>query len=284
MDKASFQFLSAVLGDDGASALQKAAERSSELSSVLVPRAILAWLNTAGRYDFEGEVPGIENSYISFSKSSKGFDGSVDMYGERYEFEGASMFHLAASVATVVGIDHELGVGVRDSDIERLGKSIDLLARTRLLSSELAKSKIECIGAEQCKTEGCKHGEPLEKGKPGQMAAPIAPTAPMAPTATAPKPVAPVKAKLPKLPGSAQLPKTKLPATTSIAMTKAEASAECFVCGVAQFDHGHFDGCFCFRELAKSAKATESDDGYVLEVNGWGKDDITTLLEAVGRM
>jgi hypothetical protein len=76
MDGRKFQFLKAVLGEDGAKALAKAAERAPELGNALLPRTIMAWLGVASRDDFEGTIPGVENTYLQFTKAEAKYSGS----------------------------------------------------------------------------------------------------------------------------------------------------------------------------------------------------------------
>ena len=61
MDVTRYSFLVATLGEDGATALAKAAERSPVLAPVLVPRALLSWLQLQGSA-YEGSLPGVDNS------------------------------------------------------------------------------------------------------------------------------------------------------------------------------------------------------------------------------
>jgi len=141
MDERKFAFLIAVLGVDGARALRKAVERSSECETVLVPRAILAWL-ALPQEEYEGDLPGIENTYCSFKKSENGFDGSVTMGKDVYQFQGASQLHLASAIAVSIGVDSDRPhPSLRDLDLVRLGKSIDLLAKARYVAERLAKSR-----------------------------------------------------------------------------------------------------------------------------------------------
>jgi hypothetical protein len=291
------QFLTAVLGHDGAQALQKAADRSEDLGNALVPRAILSWLGTSSRFDYEGEIPGIKNSYVCFTKSENGFDGSIDLHGEIHSFKNASIFHLAASVATSLSIGDELlPTGIRQSEIEKLGRSCDLLAKSRILSEALSKAEkekqeksYECPGKEGCTNAGCiSRGHVLEKNKDshggaagkGAAASAIAPAMPLPPTAVQPEQPR-ITAKLPKLPGSAQVPKLG----KSIAISKSEAGRACSICGNIQFYNNEFMGCVCLRSLAKSTTTNKTDDGYVVKLDEeWDRDAIFTLFEAIGRI
>ena len=103
MDVLRYGFLVATLGEDGATALSKAAERSPVLGPVLVPRAILAWLQLQQDANYEGELPGVTNSYLSFQKASgfqktlttgtptpDSFTGVIAVGDKSYGFEDAS--------------------------------------------------------------------------------------------------------------------------------------------------------------------------------------------------
>lgn len=264
------QFLEAVLGAAGAGALFKAAERSVEIQNALLPRAVLAWIKV--EQEHAGELPGIVGSYVSFCKSDTGFDGSVAIGDELYKFEGASLFHLAASVAVAIDADAETSVEMKDLDIERLGKSIDLLAqRTRLMrllkSSELEDEELSDEDYEK------KHGKKrfAKTAGPGKPSGAIAPTPPTAPTAKAPAPTTtPMKSA-----------KAKAPVKLSLS----EAAHKCSLCGSAQFTGPRFTGCLCLGGLAKSARVLSADaEGFVVQLSSdWDSAAVATLLEAVGR-
>lgn len=153
MDQRKYNFLVAVLGTDGAKALRKAAERSHELGHALVPRTILAWLGIAAREDYEGDLPGVRNSYITFRKSESGYTGSISFTDEdMHEFQGASLEYLAAAVAVYLGADADrVGPGLRDLDLARLGKSIDLLVKARAVTANLEKGVLNPSAGYQIK-------------------------------------------------------------------------------------------------------------------------------------
>lgn len=147
MDPKKMQFMRAVLGRDGAEALSKAVTRTQELEHVLLPRTILAWLEVASRWDYEGEVPGVENTYLSFRKDEDGYTGSIKLDDGDYVFARASLAHVAASIAVALGADHErIAKSVRDIDLARIGKSIDLLAKAKVATDALSKMKREPQG------------------------------------------------------------------------------------------------------------------------------------------
>ena len=137
------KFMAAALGTDGASALRKAAEREPRLDQILIPRAIVGWLSFTTAHEYEGQIPGIENSYVQFQKSDKGFSGSISLNEGIYSFEHASVYHLAASIAMALGVQTgPLDADVRDTVLVKLGKSIDTLAKAQILMQELKSPKV----------------------------------------------------------------------------------------------------------------------------------------------
>lgn len=196
MQDRKFQFLQAVLGDDGARALAKAVERREDLGNALVPRAILSWIGIAARAQYEGPLPGLANTYISFKKSERGYNGQVAVDDTMYAFNEASLFHVASAVAVSMGIDHERVDGrLRDVDIARLGKNIDLLVGARIVTENLLKKNLEKAGFEG---QG-------PAASPLDAAGPLTPEPPTAVQQAAPKgrrkqgPKPPVAPKVPKL-------------------------------------------------------------------------------------
>lgn len=138
-----YRFLAAVLGDDGARALRKASERHDALGNAVVPRAILSWIGHAARTQYEGSVPGVDNSYISFRKTEDGFSGEIALGEVLYDFEDASLFHVAAAVGVSMGLEQErVEPSLRDLELQRLGKSIDLLVRARAVTNDLLQKKV----------------------------------------------------------------------------------------------------------------------------------------------
>lgn len=135
MRDSALQFLTGVLGVDGARALARTAAREPALEPLLVPRTALAWLQD--RPNYEGLIPGQRNSYISFQKSEDGYAGVVSLAETNYEFLAATPEHVAAAVALAVGLDPALRHPVRDLTLTRLGKSIDVLARAHELAKAL---------------------------------------------------------------------------------------------------------------------------------------------------
>lgn len=137
-------FMKSILGDDGHTAFEKMSKRAPALATLLAPRTVLSWLATASRINYEGEVPGVHNSYIALSKSEGGFSGAIVVGSSRHVFEATDILHVAATLSYALGIqDIELDPTLRSTDISKLGKSIDLLVKAKTLThvagEEMAK-------------------------------------------------------------------------------------------------------------------------------------------------
>ena len=297
MDLKKLQFLTEVLGSDGAMALKKAVElaaaRGLDLESALVPRAILAWLSTCSASEYEGEIPGIENTYLSFQKSENSYSGSITIGEDVYNFNRAELFHLASAVAVALGADNNTE-GVRARDLEKLGKNLDLLAKAHHLTRVLAKkdrcwdgyeptpgkapySKGSCRPIKSSEKEEVdedveKTDLPAMTARPIEPAKQLSPKQPSKQRSKAPPPPS-VKNLLPKIPKVG----------TTIKISKSESERLCHVCGIPQFKNESFRGCLCFRELAKKAKVENLSANYSITLNGWDEDSIITFLETLGK-
>jgi hypothetical protein len=134
------QFLIGVLGADAALALAKAAGRSEYLAQMIVPRTILAMLEAVPAY--AGTVPGFGECSLSYAKSEKGFTGNVTLGEDMYKFEEQSIFHVAGALSTAMGLDSLLFSNGRNTELQRLGKSIDLMAKAHLVGESLVKAQL----------------------------------------------------------------------------------------------------------------------------------------------
>lgn len=302
MERRSQVFLESVLGADGAAALNRVVERSPEMAYALVPRGIMAWVGAAPAYD--GEIPGVAGGQLSFSKSEVGYDGSISVNGSRHDFEDHSISQVSALVAIALGVPAQpVPEDLRDIDLARLGKSIDLLARAHYAHAELAKKsppgkfndlpeklkdkgysadKAFAIAWSQHNKEhkserspDCEHCAKMEKaqmGAGGQAAAPIAPTAPEPPTAAAPTPSAKPAATPPKI-KQAQ----------TVKLTRSEAGHVCRSCGGTQFRGERFVACICFRDLQKNAKVIDIEKDSITLRLDWEPEVVLMFLESIGR-
>lgn len=259
MNENQLKFLTAILGDDGAKALEKSIERTPILGNALVPRAILAWIKNIE--SFNGAIPGLDNK-IEFKKNESGWTGEIDINSHLHKFENVSVLNVVSAISMAIGFNGEYTAeGIRNLDLNKLGKSLDVLVKSK-----------EVIKKSKKKTED----EDLEKIEaPGKTAAPIAPAAPIA-TDQAPaiKPAEkPAVAKMPKAP--------KQGATVSL--TRSEMDHPCSMCGNTQFKDNEFIGCTCFSSLKKSVDILHLDDlGCVVHVSE-DLATIATLMESMGR-
>lgn len=296
MDNRKYSFLKAVLGDHGAEAMKKAAERSEAVESVVVPRTIISWLTMASNFDYDGEIPGQEDASITFSKSEQGFEGEAAIKGEVVPFKDVGIFQLAAMVAVALDADAPLRDKVRNIDIARLGKSIDILVRTHKI--DLVKKEMELVKKQQGAIA------------PGAavMSPPAAPKAPLGPVATQKKrpnklPKVKVKPMKPIAPGTKPGQGSVKTATAATKVTPAaqgnaarasaqrksehqfyveNVNAECPECGMKLVKNDRFIGCLCLRDLAHNVTLTKNEDKYFVSFKGLDPDAVSVILETMG--
>jgi hypothetical protein len=270
-------FMHAVLGEDAATALAKAADRSEALGSVLGPRTIVGWLALASRWDFEGEIPGMPGSNLEFHKNEATdlFHGSVTIANETYDFEHANLTHLAAALSCALGVNGQVSKALKDSELVKLGANIDLLVKMQVVNALRKSNAPDALRADckECGGNGKKDGKPcpgcVAKAElPGQAAAPKGPGGPEAPEA--PTPTAPSRSKPP-------------PKAPGLKVTKSQAESHCSVCDAPQFKGDTFTGCFCLRSLGKFAKAEPVEGGYMVAFGSeWTKNNIKLLFDIMG--
>ncbi len=137
-------FLQATLGVDGAKALEKAL-KSESFAAAIVPRTILSWVNLAARFDYEGPVPGVENTYFTFKKSENGgFNGGITIGKEMFKYQDASIYHVAGTVAVALGLPTaRIPTETGTKTLQRLGKSIDTLVKARVAVQALNKGVLD---------------------------------------------------------------------------------------------------------------------------------------------
>lgn len=275
MDSKKYDLLKAVLGHDGAAALEKAADRLGGLEDAILPRAIMAWLGVAARGDYEGPIPGVDDSYLDFTKNENGsYSGSIAMGEGVLPFQNATQFHLAASIAFSLGTEN-LSSDYEDVDLVKLGKAIDIMAKAKYIANidELAKALPG--PAHQPTTDA------VIQGAKGQ------PTPPTKQREKGPRPVAtrkpPKQAKTPKV----VVPKkqVKLPGAKakSVALPEAAKKSECNECGLPLIKSERFVGCMCFKDVAPYVSLSKNDRGtYINFANTMDEDAIATILETLG--
>jgi hypothetical protein len=242
MDKRIYRFLAGTLGNDGAKALERAVTKQPEIASYLLPRVVLGWVSMQKSGEYEGEIPGVDDSYCSFTKTDQGFSGSITNTEGLLKFHDQDSYNLAATIALALGFEAEPFKGT-DNALYRLGKSIDALLKAHEITNQLTE-----------KTE-----------LPGRTAAPQQQQAPAEPESPQKQPpMARNKPKLPKLP--------------TLKVEKSEAGRECPDCGGTRFRDDKFVGCLCWRDLAKSVRTTVYMDGYVLEFTKEADRDFVAAL------
>lgn len=253
-------FLEAVLGIPGANALLKAAERSPVMASAMLPRAVIAWLEFATRWPYNGPIPGCANTHIEFAKSELGFTGAIEANGESYEFQDAQMLQLAAAVGVALGWDDvQPSDKLTKSQVDAVGNQLDLLVKATYLN----KAKIG-------------HDKPGAPVKPAQGTNPK--------TTGFQEPMSPQKGAQRKgafkSEESATDPKDPKKKKRKLKIKKSQAVINCSVCDAPQFDSGDLTLCHCLRELRKSVKSTPVNDGFEVEFGAdWADSDIQVFLD-----
>lgn len=290
MNDRKLQLLVGILGQDGAAALRKAVERSVELEAVLVPRAILAWLGVAGRSDYNGTVPGMADSQMQFAKSENAFTGSVKVDGRSIGFAKADIFQLASAIAVAIGADQS-PADVKDIELFRLGKSIDMLAKARILAGQLAKTDkvAEKPGRPDIGWQPSPAGKATAPKKQVGPAPAPSKTGALPPQLTqqqqkpAEEPMLHPQFANGKHPNTlVKLPKTAKNEKVKLKVTKSESHRPCSICGKAQFANERFVGCLCFRDLAKYTTVIKSEKDYTITFKSeWDLESVEAFLETL---
>lgn len=249
-------------------------DQSPHLGPALLPRVILSWVRVAGRGTYTGEIPGIIGSNLSFCKSEAGFSGSIGINDQNYTFRDVGTSHLAASIAVSLGVDQAIG-DIRDMDLARLGKSVDLLVKANAVRQMRGEAGGKPI-----------HGQTAKPIKPDPQIEPAL-TQEAAPTEEKPElPAGTVSAAKPATPiRPIKSPRVGLPGVPrrSLKVTKSQAATLCELCEIPQFMGAEFVGCQCFRPLAKSVTVTETDGGYNIRLAAdWDRESVLSLMESLG--
>jgi hypothetical protein len=239
----------------------------------------MAWLGIIARNDYEGALPGIQDSYIDFAKNENGtYTGSIAIGEGIFPFHDATVFHLAASISLALGSEQlSDDSSFKDMDLVKLGKSIDLMAKAKYITTL----------------------DDLMKGAPGPPHAPVVTGVPEAPVPgtkqkeKGPKPPkgqqpkkAPTEAKIPKpkIPkAKVQLPKPKIPGRKSIAVPDAAMKSECGECGLPLIKNERFVGCMCFKDMARYVTLEKSQGKRVITFGSSVDDEgIAAILDTLG--
>jgi hypothetical protein len=259
-------FFQAVVGDDGAEALAKAAERNPSFGSAILPRGILAWVEFVGRNPYSGIVPGVPGSYVAFAKSEDGlYRGTVQIDGQAFDFSNAQTLQLAATIGVALGLDQAIKFNHTDltkSLMSSIGECLDVMVKSKVVY-DLKKS--DSPGAPTKTTFG----------KPSQQQGPATPS-----TGTKPPPAG--KNAVAK-PGKKKtvMDVLKGPKTTVLKMS--EAYTRCSTCDAAQFEDSQLTFCHCLRDLRKYATAKSTGDGFEIQFGEeWSNADIQVFLDITG--
>lgn len=135
MSKSS-KFLESTLGVEGAKSLSKALKTSDSLDSVLVARTIVSWLDVVTRNaKFDGSVPGNDTLNLVFKKSQDTFKGTINIGKDTLSFENATLFQLAGTVATSLGVNAPVPADLQSQHLSALGRSLDTLVKAHYVAS-----------------------------------------------------------------------------------------------------------------------------------------------------
>jgi hypothetical protein len=237
-------FFKDVLGNSGAAVMQHLAKASEVFEAYLLPRVIVGWLRSSAYGDIN--IPA-ECPMTALQKTGYGYSGSADFGGLEYSFSNAPEEHVAAVITVALGKSIE-SVDVRDIDLARLAKTIDML----------------CKAAPKAPANQFEHQE---------VASAIQPEGPISPVLTQPAQNKKV-AKTPKIP---RLKSSK----KSLKITKTESGNTCQVCGHKLFENGVFVGCVCFGPLAKNCKTLQDKSGFTIVLGGECDEDAYLSLIGV---
>lgn len=254
-------FLKSVLGEEGLQAFGRVSQKMPAMQNILAPRTILSWLTLAVRTNYDGQIPGIDNTYISLTKSDNGISGVVVSGGESYEFVNDDILDVASTLTMSMGInDISIDPLLKNTDISKLGKSIDTLVKARVILNNSSK--------EESSTEESKIDKVEE---PGGAAAPKKPKQPEMPQV--PQAVAPTMNK----------PMKTVSKSFELHIKKSQSEKLCPECGIKQFRADRFAGCMCFKFLAKTVSTKVVNDGYLLSLSksAWDSETIQTLIASL---
>ena len=290
MNSAKLKFLKEIAGPDGAAALLKAVSATPSLSAILLPRAIISWMEAISNTgNYSENIPGT-NTRLSLAKTETGYSGIIDFPDNSYSFNNVTLFHVAGGVSVALG-DREERIEFTSPSLAKLGKSIDVLVKSRALRKAQAKSKGGAGGSAHA---------------PGPAAAARPPQPPVGPTNVQAKPnmgqmangaagtavsgqekkvSTKVKAKAPETPAVAapKAPGSKLPSLVKarknlLKISKSEAQARCELCGGLEIQQEKFVGCRCFGTLGQASRTEKTETGYNIEfLQGWDRDALLTI-------
>jgi hypothetical protein len=249
------KFFQAVLGANGATVMEALSKASEELGNYLTPRIIVGWLRQTDYGDVE--IPdGCPLSKLS--KNGYGYFGVGSIEGVDYSFQNASEEHVTAVIA-VASKQEIKPVEVKDVDLARLAKTIDLLLSANKLHKAIPKA-------------------PANQYERTQTASNLQPEEPIQPEAVQPARNKTKSNKIPQIPGLKK-PKPLDIVQKPLKVTKSEATKSCDVCGQRMFLDDIFVGCTCFKPLAKNVKTSVVQNDLLLTFDSdWDQDSVLALI------
>jgi hypothetical protein len=267
MQKVTDSFIISIIGESGARALKKASERSAALCSIIPPRVIVGWLKFLNHLTggYEGSIPGVGNSYLNLKKTETGYYGDIALDGGVLNFQNQSLEQVAAMVASVIGVSETIfPADLKNVELANLGKSIDLLIKSKVVTDQLRADTLLKAGGEA-------------GGDGGGHAGGTAPSAALSSTGKRMN-------SLPATPKTNGPAKPTLKAPPKLTLSEKEANKVCDVCGSSQMKNGKVKGCFCFRDLIKKTEVQPDGTGFVLHLGGcWDYESVLTFQETVGK-
>ena len=247
------KFFDAVLGSSGFAVMENLAKASKELESYISPRIIVSWLRHAdyGQVKVPDQCP-----LDSLNKTGYGYSGNANIDGVDYSFSNSPEEHVAAVITIALGKSIE-PVEIKDIDLARLAKTIDLL----------------CKAAPKAPANQYEHTVTAQAIQPEE---PKQPVLNQPATNKTKNNVTKPKSKIPKIPG------VKPVIQKPIKITKSESKKKCDVCGQQMFLNDVFVGCICFSPLAKNCKCTVDKDNITIAFDeDWDEDSVLALVGAL---
>lgn len=241
-------FLKEVLGDTGYHALNNAINKAPVFKPMILPRTIASWVNIIGNLGYEGEIPGVSNSYFSLKKNENGYSGALTVNNELVYFNSPNTLQISAAIGSVIGNTPEkIEIQIKPKDLAKIGESIDLLVKTEIIR-KARKDSLE-------KQEG-----KMPSAPPNPPDKPIQATPPVPPQRSQPNVFG---AKKPYQKDNIALGQGQ----SKLKITKSESEKTCEECGTKHFLKDKFKGCHCIEDIAKSFTTDKTLDGYILLFN-----------------
>ena len=118
-------FIKSVLGETGLSVVDNLIKKYPQLESYIIPRTIISWLRTNDEFKNLDNTP-----FVVLNKSENEYSGCVVLKSENFDFKKVSEQYIAAIVTTECGFDL-CKTKIKNIDLARLGKTIDLLSKAQ---------------------------------------------------------------------------------------------------------------------------------------------------------